>query len=70
MAEYKGRKRGPKAFEFTEEVYQKIEELALHRDAPDDLLGKEIQIGEIAGICKKGPGAGTQDRHFLLDGSG
>ena len=28
MAEYKGRKRGPKAFEFTEEVYQKIEELA------------------------------------------
>ena len=28
MAEYKGRKRGRKRFEFTEEVYHKIEELA------------------------------------------
>ena len=45
MAEYKGRKRGRKPFEFTEEVFQKIEELAGQGLNEDD-IARLIGIGK------------------------
>ena len=71
MAEYKGRKRGPKAFEFTEEVYQKIEELAgqglNERDIaycigmhPTTFSEKKYKLEKLRESVKKGQAQGLQ----------
>ena len=71
MAEYKGRKRWPKAFEFTEEVYQKIEELAgqglNERDIaycigmhPTTFSEKKYKLEKLRESVKKGQAQGLQ----------
>ena len=71
MVENKGKKRGPKAFEFTEEVYQKIEELAgqglNERDIaycigmhPTTFSEKKYKLEKLRESVKKGQAQGLQ----------